>query len=47
MRNRQFSTGAPVSFADNPKNFTYQHQTAAENFNLVKRVMSVKPTIKN
>lgn len=46
MRNRHFSTGANI-FVDNPKNFIHQHQTANENFHLVKRVMSVKPSVPN
>ena len=46
MRNRLFSSGA-AHYVDNPKNFTHQHQTATENFHLVKRVMSVRPTVKN
>ena len=32
---------------DNPKNHIYNYMTAVENFHLVKRVMSVKPTVTN
>jgi hypothetical protein len=45
MKSRLFS--ANTGHFDNPKNFTHQHMTATENFNLVKRVMSIKPTVKN
>jgi hypothetical protein len=47
MRNRNYSTGIPNCYIDYPKNQVYQHQTAAENFHLVKRVFSVKPTVNN
>ena len=40
------SVGAQI-FINNPKNFTYQQMTASENFHLVKRVMSVKASIRN
>lgn len=32
---------------DNPHNHVYNHMTAVENFHLVKRVMSVRPSIRN
>lgn len=45
MRTRLFS--ANVGHYDNPKNFTHQHMTATENFHLVKRVMSIKSSVRN
>lgn len=47
MKNKLITSNIANCLVDNPKNFTYQHMTASENFHLVKRVMSVKPSIKN
>lgn len=44
--NRLFSAQSRTMI-NNPKNFTHQQMQANESFNLVKRVMSVRPTISN
>lgn len=47
MRATKYQTGYGAANMDNPNNHTYNHMTAVENFHLVKRVMSVKPSINN
>lgn len=47
MPNTKLPTGYGCAFMENPRNYTYNHMTAVENFHLVKRVMSVKPSIRN
>ena len=46
MKSKMFSTNIQ-SLIDNPRNYTHQNMTACENFHLVKRVMSVRPSLRN
>jgi hypothetical protein len=47
MRTSKFIPTPGAAYMENPRNHTYNQMTAVENFHLVKRVMSVRPTIKN
>ena len=47
MRTSKFTTNPGASYMENPRNHTYNQMAAVENFHLVKRVMSVRPSIKN
>jgi hypothetical protein len=47
MRTSKYTTNPGAAYMENPRNHTHNQMTAVENFHLVKRVMSVRPSVKN
>jgi hypothetical protein len=47
MRTSKYTQNPGAAYMENPRNHTYNQMTAVENFHLVKRVMSVRPSVRN